>query len=54
MPITEFLNEKLLAVNIDFGDKKKLEFDFDEIFKRSEFLRLLKENTTKKEEEKGQ
>jgi len=49
--VTEYLNEKLLAKNIDFGDRNKLEYDFDEIIKREKFMDLLR-NNLKKEDEK--
>jgi len=49
--ITEYLNEKLMS-QVLVKDPPKLEMNFEEIFERNEFMRLLRENITKKDEGK--
>lgn len=44
--ITEYLNEKLLAQNIEWEPKNKLEFNFDEVMKKEKFFQLLRQSVT--------
>jgi len=46
MSVSEFLNEKLLAQNIEWEPKNKLVFDFDEVMKKEKFFQLLRASVT--------
>lgn len=47
-PITEYLDIKLLAPNIENASEKKLEFDFEKD-NRLEFLKILRQSVTHSE-----